>query len=135
MINKYNEIVRDIARQFSINLYVEEEIDEWYEWCYELHEYKWVYWWILEIFDRFISFDDILTMYANWFTAKSVLDYTDYAYDLHMEWKECKYNYYNYTKYMNNPELYKKEEQESLKKSEKAVEKAKEELEKAINNL
>jgi hypothetical protein len=31
MINKYNEIVRDIARQFSINLYVEEEIDEWYE--------------------------------------------------------------------------------------------------------
>jgi hypothetical protein len=36
---------------------------------------------------------------------------------------------------MNNPELYKKEEQESLKKSEEAVEKAKEELEKAINNL
>jgi hypothetical protein len=33
---------------------------------------------------------------------------------------------------MNNPEQYKKEEQESLKKSKKAVEKAKEELEKAI---
>jgi hypothetical protein len=31
MINKYNYIVIDIARQFAIDLYVEEEIGEWYE--------------------------------------------------------------------------------------------------------
>jgi hypothetical protein len=41
MINKYNDIVRDIARQFAIDLYVEEDImDEWDEDCYNLHEYR-----------------------------------------------------------------------------------------------
>ena len=40
MIEKYNEIVREIARNFVIQLYTEENIiDEWYEWCYDLYEY------------------------------------------------------------------------------------------------
>jgi hypothetical protein len=44
MINKYNEIVKEIAREFIIYLYTEENIiDEFYEDCYELHEYKGVY--------------------------------------------------------------------------------------------
>ena len=142
MIHKYNQIVINIARQFAIDLYTEEGlIDEWNENYssysdpydpYELNCYKWVYVWPLEIWDRYINFDDILTMYANNFTAKSVLAYTDYGLDLSLEWKECKYNYYNYTKWFKNPELYKKEEQESLKKSKKAVEFAKKELEKTI---
>jgi hypothetical protein len=41
MINKYNDIVREIARDFAIKLYTEENIiDEWEENCYELYEYK-----------------------------------------------------------------------------------------------
>jgi hypothetical protein len=76
-----------------------------------------------------------LTMYANWFTAKSVIDYYDYGYDLHIENKRPSFNYYYYTKYNLDPKQYEKEQKASLKQSEKAVEVAKEELEKAINNL
>ena len=132
MITKYNEIVKEIARDFIIYLYSEENIiDEFYEDCYEIHEYKWVYWSMVECNDRYLSFDDILTMYANWFTAKSVVDYYDYSLDLSMNWKECRYNYYNYTKYINNPEQYKKEEQESLEKSEENLK----EVEKDFKNI
>jgi hypothetical protein len=44
LINKYNEIVKEIGRQFVIQIYTEENIiDEFYEDCYEIHEYKGVY--------------------------------------------------------------------------------------------
>ena len=136
MINKYNEIVKEIAREFIIYLYTEENIiDEFYEDCYELHEYKGVYWSMVEVWDRYLSFDDILTMYANWFTAKSVIDYYDYDLDLHMEWKECRYNYYNYTRYMNNPEQYKKEQQESLEISKENLKTIEEDFKTHLNHL
>ena len=82
-------------------------------------EYQGVLQWPIEIWDKYLPLEDILLCEAHNFPAISVLDYYDYVEELYMEDEKPTYNYFNYTKYKINPELFKKEEAEDLKRSAK----------------
>jgi hypothetical protein len=100
LITKYNKLIDEIVFEFLKRLYKEEPwVEEPIRSDYDLMEYQWVNQWPIFIFDRYISLDDIIMCEAHQFPAKSVIEYTDYEYERHMDWKERITNYYNFVKF------------------------------------
>ena len=60
LVNKYNKILDEIAKQFCTRYYKEIYNEELSEWDYELMDYVWIKTWMVEFCDMYFSIDDIL---------------------------------------------------------------------------
>jgi hypothetical protein len=145
MINQYNKLVQKIVHNFISRLFLEDKIWEVPEPNdYRIIDYNWVLQWPIEIWDRYLSLDDILICEANWFTANSLIDYYDEdlgayynnnpVWVINLEKPSWLWiNYYNYTLKNLDKVAYEKRQANELKESEEKVKEAKESLLNAIN--
>lgn len=98
-ILKYNKIIEDIVFDYVQRLYKEEKVWEEPEKSdYRIMNYTGVSIWPLELWDRYISIEDLLICEYNQFPTISLLDWCDYELDRHTNNFERITNYYNYTK-------------------------------------
>jgi hypothetical protein len=100
LITKYNKLIDEIVFEFVKRLYKEEPWEEEpIRSDYDLMDYQWVLCGPIELWDRYMSLDDIIMCEAHQFPANSVIEYTDYDYERHIDWKEKITNYYNFAKF------------------------------------
>lgn len=146
MINQYNELIQKIVFNFVSRLYLETPWEEQpNENDYHIMDYKWVLQGPIDLFDRYLSLDDILICEANWFTANSLIDYYDddleVYYNNNPVWvinlEKTSWlwiNYYNYTLKNLDKVAYEKRKANELKESEEKVKEAKETFYKIIED-
>ena len=105
MIEKYNEIVEKIVKQYATRHYLElyeEEIDDIsYNHYVDLMDYKWVYQWPVNINDEYYSLDDIILAEHLQIPCKCMQDYNARELERHQEGKEkdCNLFFYWMTKW------------------------------------
>lgn len=131
MINKYNQIIEQIVDEFARRYYKECFNEREYK-DFQLMDYQGINDWPLEICDEFYSINDILITIKHNIPLQITRERYNKQLDAHMEDKIFWINLYNYYLRNKDNQKYYENHFESLKKSKKAVEVAKEELEKAI---
>jgi hypothetical protein len=104
LIKEYNEIINKIVFNFVKRLYIE----EWEEetptiYDFEIISYKWISWWPVEIWNNYLSLDDVLICEANEFSPGWLIKYNDICLSLSYKDLKPECNYYNYAKYNLNP--------------------------------
>ena len=129
MIEKYNELVTEIVKEFSTRYNKEIYNEELQEEDYRMMKYEWIISWPLEINDEIYSIDDILlTIYHN-ISLKLVQKWN---------WQKLEnttnLNLYHFWKRNKNQEEYYQNEYKELVKSEKRREEAKKQLIEILNN-
>lgn len=121
MIKKYNKLVDNIVSEYldtiSQSMFSDNAIN------YDIMEYQGILCWPVEFCDMYFNIDDILLAYHNKISWKIFIDFYDYSLECHEKNIELWINLYNYwRKYTLNPELLKKEREDSLVESTKKVE-------------
>ena len=100
MIEKYNQIIRDIVKAYAVRHYKElydEELDDLgYRNYVDLHNYYWVEQWPVNINEEYYNLDDIILAVHLQIPCKCVQNYNQREYEMYQEGKEKDCNLYRY---------------------------------------
>lgn len=132
MINQYNKLIEEIVKEFAKRYYKEIYDEEVERSDYDIMNYVWISWGPVELNDMYLDINDILIAELYQIPCEIYKNYYYESLDAWMEWKTLWINLYNYFRKKTNPELYKKQETESIKQSLENLRIVKKELENLI---
>ena len=129
-IKQYNQLIEIIVYDFVCRLYKEEWIEDTvYKTDYRIMDYQGINQWPVEIWDRFLSIDDIIMCEKYKISTKLLIEYYDKWLEAYYDNKTLWVNFYNYCLREKDNQWYYENEFEQLKQSKEKAKQAKKQLE------